>query len=201
MPITLIPWLTGGPRLVSEDDVTLLTFDNTFKESHDYKMEVTSHPIEAGAPITDHVVEQQTRVSMTLHLTDHPIDDNDPVPLRAKKQFETLLQIFREKTPLQLVTGLAVYNDMVIESISVPRDEPIYGINPQVDFVQITRAQRRTVFLPADVVAKAQPKTKVGQQGTEEATEEQGSKNQTLLKAGFGEGFGIGFDILESLGI
>lgn len=101
-------------------------------EDHSFASEVTSHPVEEGADITDHVRAQPITVSLDCVVSDTPVGematrrgdvDADGVPMARPSSvaFERLVAIRDARQPVVVETALHVYRDMVLQSLSVPR--------------------------------------------------------------------------------
>jgi hypothetical protein len=127
--------------------IDVLELDATLRETEDYQNEVTEFPVESGFTITDHVIHKPERLSIEGFVTNTPIPNSIvSAPLlitgqgnRVKYALETLLELagFDSSgvngteakafipTPhiISVEMGLRIYNDMIIESLSVPRDK------------------------------------------------------------------------------
>jgi hypothetical protein len=126
--------------------ISVLNLDATIRETEEYTNEVTEFPVESGFSISDHVIRKPERVTIEGFITNTPIPNSIvSAPLlifgqgnRVKYALEKLLT-FAGFDPsgvnskhergtaaapqlIDVETGLRVYNDMIIESLSVPRD-------------------------------------------------------------------------------
>lgn len=113
--------LAGAKNLPSR--IGWLTVDVTIEESHDFGAGVTDWPVEGGALITDHVRLKPKSLTITGFVSDTPLD---LVGLslgrsRAASAFFVLEQMWQARVPFTVVSQLRVYNNMVIESLSVPK--------------------------------------------------------------------------------
>lgn len=100
------------------------SFDVDFlqSESHTWDVSVTSHPVEIGSEITDHIQPQPRSVTITARQTAATLNI---IQLRANrgqnkvenaKQF--LTELYRSRRPVMLVTRLHTYEKMVATSIT-----------------------------------------------------------------------------------
>ncbi len=116
--------------------------DAAVREEHVASARVTESPVESGAKISDHVVLEPQTLNIDGVITDtpvylHPASQNEDdglltVPLassgsRAIDAFEALRRLLEARAPLTVVTGLHVYENMVLTNVSVPR-EPESGL-------------------------------------------------------------------------
>lgn len=97
--------------------------DASIDEVHTSSNEVTRFPVEVGVDITDHVRRQPE--SLVIHgiSTDHPLSAGGA--FRTGRSLETygdLLTMMDEAQLISVVTSLRQYQNMVIESMVVPRD-------------------------------------------------------------------------------
>lgn len=95
--------------------------DATIDETHAYKANVTSYPIESGDSVSDHVFNLPENLSITGIVSDTPLNILLPFN-RSIDAFNRLLRIFYNKERLTIVTGIKIYTSMVMTSLSIPRD-------------------------------------------------------------------------------
>lgn len=79
-------------------------------ESHKSDLEITNNPIETGAEVNDHAVVKPKEV--TLDIGD----------VNAAATYMTLMKFQETRVPFTMVTGLNVYTNMLIQSLSADRD-------------------------------------------------------------------------------
>ena len=84
--------------------------DCVISERPESMLEITEIPVESGVRITDHAVVAPKRV--TLDIANH----------NAAESFRALVEFQERREPFTLVTGLSVFNSMLIKSISTERD-------------------------------------------------------------------------------
>lgn len=114
--------------------------DAALTEEHTLDSEVTSFPVERGIDITDHVRRLPRTVSIEGIVSDSPlglaaiarqviIDDNalpSDVP-PSIEAFAYLRQIYEAAQPVTITTSLGLYENMVMESLSIPRSAATGG--------------------------------------------------------------------------
>jgi len=154
--VLMRPWLSTGPQLIDENGVTLLTFDASLSEQHQEGVEVTQHPVESGIDITDHSYELPDTVTMTVVLTDSPTDPLDEEADRARGLYNTLHKILYDREPVDLITGLSVYTDMLLRRISVVRTSASgMAIEVDVEFVEVRFADQVDVLIPERILKES----------------------------------------------
>lgn len=171
----------------------IIYFDTAESVVKDFPNKVTMHPIEDGSPITDHVVSEPRKITVTGVISDAAFmfQDDDPfttvagqigspdqrrvaIPGRANAALQVLEAIRDGRELFQLETRDEVFENMVFTSFSVPRDSRT-GDAARVNFTaqQITTVQRRFATVPQAVSAedadKASENAETGQQATEDA--------------------------------
>lgn len=80
-------------------------------------MEITRHPVETGAPITDHSFKLPTEIIIRAGWS-----DSGSLPGYSRRAFEALLLLQKQAQPFTLLTGKKTYANMLISSISQVTD-------------------------------------------------------------------------------
>lgn len=85
------------------------------EEQHDDTLEITDFPVESGASISDHAFKKPERVTITAatSATNENID----------ALYQKLLKLQAKREPFEIVTGKRKYDNMLVESLSVPTDK------------------------------------------------------------------------------
>lgn len=150
----------------------ILEFDASLSETHTGNAEATSHPVETGSDITDHVRRMPEELQINGIVTDDPI-----VVLRtfnAKPSVvggsldsrvsdaEEILRLWKnEGRPLSINTTLRNYTNMVITGFSVTRDKDSGRLlNASLTLREIITATTQTVAPPEPKTGKESRKTK-----------------------------------------
>lgn len=84
--------------------------DCVISENHTSELDITEIPVENGSKITDHAVRAPKRLSLEVATAGAAVSFN------ALKQFQ------ESRVPFSIVTGLTVYNNMLIKSMLFQRD-------------------------------------------------------------------------------
>jgi hypothetical protein len=111
--------------------------DTTIEESYEDQLEVTEHPVEAGAQISDHSFKRP--MELILHCGWSNAFDQTTSPNSGfagsftggamaasdyiAQVYSQLLQLQESRTTVTVQTGLRAYDDMLIVSLRVRRDQ------------------------------------------------------------------------------
>lgn len=100
--------------------------DASVREEHTLENEVTVHPVEDGADVTDHIRRKPSPLTIEGVVSDTPIGDvallrSDTV-LPSREALEHIERIFANREPITVATALKSYTDMVPVALSMPRD-------------------------------------------------------------------------------
>lgn len=86
--------------------------DAVMREEHRAEMEIAEHPVESGAKISDHAWSKPYIVRLESVIG----------RARAKQAWKQLLEFQEKAEPFDLVTGLVIYNNMLVKELSATRD-------------------------------------------------------------------------------
>lgn len=128
--------LGGGPRkaiLAVQETFEAIVFDASVSETHSKAVDVTDHPVEVGSDISDHVRKKPDELSVNVIVTNHPpillaslratpISGFGDPSTRAEDAFAFLESIHDAGKLVQFTTTFKVYRNMIITSLSIPRD-------------------------------------------------------------------------------
>jgi len=182
-----------------------IVLDATISENHSYENIVTSHPIEDGSEISDHVISRPERLTMNGFITNSPVNFLG-VALnlirgigrnRTEVAFDELLKIsqgkydpitgVRERELITIVSTLKVYTDMVMISITFPRDRTSGdSLRFTAEFQKLTKVTSETVVVPnlkAPATNKGVPTQSNGKQTATTPTTETQSTSVSILKS------------------
>jgi hypothetical protein len=99
------------------------------------ELEITSHPIETGAAITDHAFQRQPVLKLEYSWSNSSLSAlsvqsvlSGQIPdlsfgsQRVRQIYEQLLAIQASREPFQVVTGKRLYSNMLMESLGIMTD-------------------------------------------------------------------------------
>lgn len=135
-----------------------IELDLTLDETHEWSAEVTNNPVEEGAPVSDHVIEQSDKLKFTGFVSDAPltiVSGSVDIENRTQPVFDLLRELIKAREPVTVYTRYKVYTDMVITSINVPftvgQGEAIhFGI----EFIKIRKVATQIVEVPKGISRK-----------------------------------------------
>jgi hypothetical protein len=153
-------------------------FDAFLEASHVSKIKITEHPVQTGASISDHAYLEPKELIMKIGMSDTA---KSIVPgqftggwSRSSTAFKVLRELQALRIPLQVLTRLGVYKNMLIEVISTTDTlNTLFGLVAEITFKEIIVVKTTTVKL------SARPQTTGA---TSLGTPEPIQPNQSILK-------------------
>ena len=118
-------------------------FDAVFRTEHQTRLQITSHPVQGGANISDHAFMDPARVVMEIGMSDaHAIGgilgQFTTAANRSQSAFDILQQMQNSKTLLNVYTRLKQYNNMLIADLRFPDDvKTATGLRETVQLQQV----------------------------------------------------------------
>lgn len=112
---------SGGFQLTG---LVEFTADVTIDELHERRAEVTEHPVESGARVSDHIILTPERVTINGFVSDAGVAVFGSQPGRTQSAFDALEDAWQAREPVSIVTGYKTYQDMVITRLNLPRNRP-----------------------------------------------------------------------------
>lgn len=95
--------------------------DVTLREDHNYSSRVTNYPVEDGAIISDHIINDPNILTLEGIVTDTPLSILTFFN-RSVDAFNRLIEVHEKRELVTVVTGIKVYPNMAITLLNVPRD-------------------------------------------------------------------------------
>ncbi|WP_034438001.1 phage baseplate protein [Clostridium ihumii] len=119
-----------------------LYFDAIFSTQHNTSINITSHPIQTGADISDHAYEEPNKLTFDIGMSDvmqsylqGQYSDNSS---RSVSAYKKLRELQSQRLPITIVTKLGTYKNMMIETISSTDDnKTTYGLRATITLKQI----------------------------------------------------------------
>lgn len=122
---------------------TYYVFDAVIELSHEQELELTHHPVQSGASISDHAYIMPARLTLDVAMSDALDSYEQPdtwsgSTSKSISAYQTMLAIQQSRIPLSLTTKLRNYSNMVARSVN-PRDtaKTFAGLRMSVVFEQI----------------------------------------------------------------
>lgn len=119
-----------------------LYFDAIFSTQHNTSINITSHPIQTGADISDHAYVEPNKLTFDIGMSDvmqsylqGQYSDNSS---RSVSAYKKLRELQSQRLPITIVTKLGTYKNMMIETISSTDDnKTTYGLRATITLKQI----------------------------------------------------------------
>jgi hypothetical protein len=147
--------------------------DINVSEEHQLESEVTDHPVERGGDITDNVRPKPIVVTVESLVSDSPLgfvaQSRTPGTLPTDEALALLRRIRQSREPVAIETSLGRYENMVLQSLRIPRNAEVgthalqfSAVFKQVEFI----TNERTTVRVSD--PRAAKKTTVGNKPADE---------------------------------
>lgn len=125
-------------------------FDAVFKVDHENILEITQHPVQTGANITDHSFMQPKTLIFDIGMSDANAEivsgQYDATVSKSVSAYETLKYLQESRIPVSIFTRLGSYKNMLIKQISVSDDlKTAFGLRATVHLQQIIVVDVATV--------------------------------------------------------
>jgi len=133
--------------------------DVVVEETHTDEIEITQHPVQQGAAISDHAYKKPMTLKMSVMF------GKDDINITYKK----LLDLQNKNEPMDVVTGKRSYKNMMIKSLSVTT-------NKDTNSILKVEAELTEVIIVSVTVTNVPARSKQKNAGKTGATEKAGSK-------------------------
>ena len=117
-------------------------FDAIIREEHTSTIRITEHPVQTGANIADHAYNMPAYLVMEIGMSD--VMDSlvsgqyADGPTKSISAYQTLKKLQQARLPLEVLTRLNLYQNMLIEEINAPDDyKTQYGLRCTVRLREI----------------------------------------------------------------
>lgn len=160
----IFPQSDSGTLMVSD----ALGIDCVTSEAWSDEAQPTRLPVEDGADVTDHVVDQPTRLSLGVVHSNHPpeILGIGVTPMRARFFYETLFRFKATRQLVTIVTPHRVGENLILVSIPPTWDATNgEGFVATLSFEEIVRVSTKIVDVPTPANASGNQKKNGGSKG------------------------------------
>jgi hypothetical protein len=154
--------------------------DVVVEECHQDELQITEHPMEQGAAISDHAFKKPMRVTIRAGVSDSSPDRGEG---GSKQFYEQLLDLQAKREPFDISTGKRLYKNMLIESITATSS--VEAENS----LQFTAECREVIIVTAQT-AKVPPASRHSQPKKTAPTTDKGQQNaapKSMLLTGAGQ--------------
>lgn len=145
----------------------------TLEEVGTDELEITQHPVQQGASITDHAYLKPSTVNIKVMWND------DDAPLA--ETYKNLLDLQASREPFDVVTGKRAYKNMLIKALGQTNDvqtENILSISLQLQEIFITAVE--VVSVPERAKQRNPGKTGATQNAGQKSAQETPKKRSAL---------------------
>lgn len=186
-------WLGRPPQPVTirpARNIGGITFDVVIEEHHEDSLEITEHPVEQGAAISDHAWRRPATVILRAGVSDASGGQGDGGQ-KAQDVYDRLLALQAAREPFDIVTGRRLYQSMLLETLTTTTDAT-------TGHALIVTAECREVVIVHTTITTVPPRARhanpqrtggVSDTGQRQA---QPQPRRSALSAGFGAAFGGG---------
>lgn len=145
-----------------------IELDAVLDENHEWSAEATSNPVEEGAPVTDHVIEQSDKLKIRGFVTDSPLNlsqsvsgllNSGSVGNRTQAVFDLLYDLIKIREPMTVYTKHRIYDNMVLTNVTIPRSAGVgEAIEFNAEFIHIRKVATQMVDVPDGINPKKDAK-------------------------------------------
>jgi len=185
--------------------IGVMTLDISIKETHTRSATVTENEVEDGTVVSDHVRINPERLEIQGQIAEFPVGLGGVAGITAvglqrkllpssglvkgvrkkpEDAWSYLKEVFNLGEPIEIVTGLQAYDDMIIEELTVPRsssDGKSLIFNVKLKRVRFAITELTASF-KLDAAANAGGKNGRGKQSSKNATGKSKDKGSLLLQ-------------------
>ena len=154
--------LVGDPlSIIPQGNIGGIDIQATITEQHTDELEATEHPVESGAPITDHSFVRPARLMLECGWSNSNTLDGLSAPTFVDSTtmsvsdyvsgvYSSLLGLQRSRQPFTIVTSIRQYENMLFSSLRLHRDQKTsQALMVQAAFRQILIVSTNSTTLPA----------------------------------------------------
>lgn len=106
-----------------------------------HKAVVPEHKVEDGYNVADHIIHKVTALQLTLEL------------LKTEGEVSKILQIYKDKKPVNVTTEFGKYPDMVLDDLKIRDSDSMNIAYATAHFKQIRKAKARITTVPIPEIA------------------------------------------------
>lgn len=121
----------------------------TVQERHRDQLEITKHPVEIGAAITDHAYKEPAELTIIAGWSNSS-EDSGGDDGYVEDIYQQLLALQLNRQPIQVVTGKRTYDNMLFRAITTDTDE-------KTEHALIVTADLRQIILVNTVTTSVTP--------------------------------------------
>lgn len=188
-----------GYNIKNPTQVGRLSVDIVKSFEYQYDQDVTSHPVETGFEIQDHIVNKPLKLTMTVGISSRPVTwfyKNGWGEKKFANGLEALQKIRDDKQPVTIIRPEKKYDNMVMTSCKVSKSEDTKSIiYVDLAFQHIVKVTTQTTAIPENIVTASQEENagetaaNAGAGKTKDVT-----SSVSVPSADYGVDYGDGYD-------
>lgn len=135
---------------ITRKNGSLFVFDATINYSTTWDNEITSHPVESGSNISDHIINQSVIIDFEGIITDSSINKDISAIGDSAAANSILYDMWRGRETFDLTVDNRKYSDMTFKSLNIPKDVSLSStlkVTGQIQ--QINIVSNATTSVPA----------------------------------------------------
>ena len=152
-------------RRIGNDFTAYLTVDETGED----ELEISEHPVQEGAEVTDNAYKKNATLNLTIQFS----EAETFVPL--DETYRRMLELQESRVPFEVVTGKRLYTNMLFKSLRCTTDR-------KTDSVLVIQAVLREIKITQVSTTTVPPRAKQQNPGKTGATQRAGNKKAKEVK-------------------
>lgn len=144
----------------------------TIEEVGEDELEITEHPVQEGAEITDHAYKKAPILNLTISFSESDFNSS----MTLDETYAAMLELQESRVPFEVVTGRRVYQDMLFKSLRQTTDE-------NTDNVLSIQAVLKHIIVTTVTITSVPPRAKQKNPGQTGATSKAGNKKAQEVDA------------------
>jgi hypothetical protein len=122
------------------------------EERHEDETEITHHPVEVGATISDHAYDRPAELSLTYVWSMSSDQNDDETDTFLNGLYRKILQLKAEHIPFKVVTGKRTYENMLISGLMVNTDKTTeHVLLIRINCLEILMASTQKIILSKEI--------------------------------------------------
>lgn len=182
---------------ITTADGKKLSFDAATDINHEFTSKVTSYPVEDKSTVSDHVVNENPRYTVTGVFSDATLNiPFIPNNFKQSEVYRMLLKMRDDRKTVTLLTPLDIFSDLIVTRIGLPRTAgqgDALFVDIEFEKIRKVSSELTTVFVGSSSSSgdkNKQPKS--GTTATNAAKEKEAGSKPVVEKGMIGVATGLG---------
>lgn len=141
-----------NPVLILQRNIGGFIADVTVEEMHSDELEITDHPVEIGADVSDHAFKRPATVLIRAGWSNSsPEADGDPNYITDT--YEQFLALQASRQPFDIITGKRAYTHMLVKRLTTKTDQATADVLLlEIECREVILVSTQTVQVPGSTV-------------------------------------------------